>query len=91
MLCRDAGANRPLFDLPPGRELLRTFEPDGTQAQFGVIAELAADDQAVIVHAIDPMAGVGAASAPTAPARLTSHLVAARTTGASVVLVPPTR
>jgi len=44
-----------------GRPLL---EPDVTEAQFGVIAELPADDQAVIVHAIDLMAGVAAASAP---------------------------
>jgi hypothetical protein len=34
-----------------------------------VIAELPADDQAAIIHAIDPMAGAAAARAPAAPGR----------------------
>jgi DNA-binding MarR family transcriptional regulator len=52
---------------PRGRELLRTFEYDVTQAQFGVIAELPADDQAVIIRAVDLMARAAARRAPAAP------------------------
>jgi DNA-binding MarR family transcriptional regulator len=64
---RDRRAKRVAIS-PRGRQLLRTFEHDVTQAQFGVIAELPADDQAVIIRAIDLMAGA-AASAPAAPNR----------------------
>jgi DNA-binding MarR family transcriptional regulator len=53
---------------PRGRQLLGTFERDVTEAQFSVIAELPAEDQAVIVRAIDLMARA-AASAPAAPNR----------------------
>jgi DNA-binding MarR family transcriptional regulator len=49
---------------PRGRELLRTFEHDVTQAQFGVIAELSAEDQDIIIRAIDLMANAAAARAP---------------------------
>jgi DNA-binding MarR family transcriptional regulator len=65
---RDRRAKRVSIS-PKGRELLRTFEHDVTQAQFGVIAELPPDDQAVIIHAIDLMAGAAAARAPAAPGR----------------------
>jgi DNA-binding MarR family transcriptional regulator len=65
---RDRRAKRVSIS-PTGRELLRTFEHDVTQAQFGVIAELPADDQAVIIRAIDLMASAAAASAPAAPRR----------------------
>jgi DNA-binding MarR family transcriptional regulator len=54
---------------PPGRQLLRTFEDDVTQAQFSVIAQLPAGDQAVIIRAIDLMAHAAAASPPAAPNR----------------------
>jgi MarR family transcriptional regulator, organic hydroperoxide resistance regulator len=64
---RDRRAKRVAIS-PRGRQLLRTFEHDVTQAQFSVIAELPADDQAVIIRAIDLMARA-AASAPAAPNR----------------------
>ena len=64
---RDRRAKRVTIS-PGGRQLLRTFEHDVTQAQFSVIAELPAEDQAVIIHAIDLMARA-AASAPAAPNR----------------------
>ena len=60
---RDRRAKRVAIS-PTGRQLLRTFEHDVTQAQFSVIAELPADDQAIIIHAIDLMARAAA----TAPA-----------------------
>jgi DNA-binding MarR family transcriptional regulator len=62
---RDRRAKRVSIS-PAGRELLRTFEHDVTQAQFSVIAELPADDQAVIIRAIDLMAAAAAARAPAA-------------------------
>lgn len=65
---RDRRAKRVAIS-PTGRELLRTFEHDVTQAQFSVIAELPADDQAVIIRAIDLMAGAAAARAPAALGR----------------------
>lgn len=64
---RDRRAKRVAIS-PRGRQLLRTFEHDVTQAQFSVIAELPADDQAVIIRAIDLMARA-ATSAPAAPNR----------------------
>jgi MarR family transcriptional regulator, organic hydroperoxide resistance regulator len=64
---RDRRAKRVAIS-PTGRQLLRTFEHDVTQAQFSVIAELPADDQAVISRAIDLMAHA-ATSAPAAPNR----------------------
>ena len=48
---------------PMGRQLLRTFEHDVTLAQFSVIAELPAEDQAVIIRAIDLMARAAARGA----------------------------
>ena len=65
---RDRRAKRVAIS-PTGRQLLRTFEHDVTQAQFSVIAELPANDQAVIIHAIDLMAHAAAASPPAAPKR----------------------
>jgi DNA-binding MarR family transcriptional regulator len=64
---RDRRAKRVAIS-PRGRQLLRGFEHDVTQAQFSVIAELPADDQAVIIRAIDLMARA-AASAPAATNR----------------------
>jgi DNA-binding MarR family transcriptional regulator len=64
---RDRRAKRVAIS-PRGRQLLGTFERDVTQAQFSVIAELPAEDQAIIVRAIDLMAHA-AASAPAAPGR----------------------
>lgn len=71
---------------------LYSFSPwaDVTEAQFGVIAELPAGDQIVISHAIELMAAAAAARADCiGPPQ--SRSLAARTTGASVVLAPPTR
>ena len=65
---RDRRAKRVSISLT-GRELLRTFEHDVTQAQFSVIAELPADDQAIIIRAIDLMAHAAAASPRPAPKR----------------------
>jgi DNA-binding MarR family transcriptional regulator len=65
---RDRRAKRVSIS-PTGRQLLRTFEHDVTQAQFSVIAELPADDQAVIIRAIDLMASAAAAREPAAPGR----------------------
>jgi DNA-binding MarR family transcriptional regulator len=64
---RDRRAKRVAIS-PRGRQLLATFEHDVTQAQFSVIVELPAEDQAVIIRAIDLMAHA-AASAPAAPNR----------------------
>jgi DNA-binding MarR family transcriptional regulator len=65
---RDRRAKRVAIS-PKGRQLLGTFERDVTQAQFSVIAELPAEDQAVIIQAIDLMAGAAARRAPAAPNR----------------------
>jgi DNA-binding MarR family transcriptional regulator len=65
---RDRRAKRVAIS-PAGRQLLGSFEHDVTQAQFGVIAELPADDQAVIIRAIDLMARAAARRAPAAPGR----------------------
>lgn len=60
---RDRRAKRVSIS-PAGRELLRTFERDVTEAQFGVIAGLPAEDQAVIIRAIDLMAAAAARARP---------------------------
>jgi DNA-binding MarR family transcriptional regulator len=52
-----------------GRELLRTFEHNVTQAQFSVIIELSADEQAVIIGAIDLMASGAAGKDPAGQRR----------------------
>jgi DNA-binding MarR family transcriptional regulator len=56
---RDRRAKRVSIS-PAGRELLRTFEHNVTQAQFSVITELSADEQAVIIRAIEMMARAAA-------------------------------
>jgi DNA-binding MarR family transcriptional regulator len=46
---------------PAGRELLDAFERNVTEAQFSAITELSPDDQAIVIQAIDLMAGAAAA------------------------------
>jgi hypothetical protein len=40
---------------------LDAFERNVTEAQFGAITELSPDDQAIVIQAIDLMAGAAAA------------------------------
>jgi DNA-binding MarR family transcriptional regulator len=65
---RDRRAKRVSIS-PAGRELLRTFEHNVTQAQFGVITELSADEQDIIIRAIDLMASAAAGKDPAGPRR----------------------
>ena len=48
---------------PAGRELLSAFERNVTEAQFSAITELSPDEQAIVIRAIDLMAGAAAAKA----------------------------